>query len=134
MEEFHNKVWEHWQTNGDISSWWCIRCQHPSWYNSEGLQGITPVGDTSDSCCSYELWHQQPRSWPVHNGSASPHEGCQYCFHGNTVPLQYFPDVILTSVIFLGKDNSELNNGFPDNVSSPPWMEDYKSGKPSSPR
>jgi hypothetical protein len=37
-------------------------------------------------------------------------------------------------VVFLGKDSSELNNGFPDNISSPPQMEDYKLGKSSSPR
>jgi hypothetical protein len=39
-----------------------------------------------------------------------------------------------SSVIFLGKDSSGLNNGFPDDVSSPPRMEDYKLGKTSSPR
>jgi hypothetical protein len=38
------------------------------------------------------------------------------------------------AVIFLGKDGSELNNGSPDNVSLPPWKEDYKLGKSSSPR
>ena len=33
------------------------------------------------------------------------------------------------NVIFLGKDNSELKNGFLDNISSPPWIADYKLGK-----
>jgi hypothetical protein len=41
---------------------------------------------------------------------------------------------IVHGVIFLGKDSSELNNGSPDNISSPPRMENYKLGKSSSPR
>jgi hypothetical protein len=86
------------QNGRDISYWRCNRCWLPPRYSSkQGHRGITSISDFV-TWCLCQLWHQQPWSRSVRDGSASSCRGRQRSFHGSTIPYQHLSlHIALTS-------------------------------------